>query len=173
MLLIFKSSFRGREDRELRAKLARELPGIANWALAGLRRLRANRGKFTIGAKGRAASLELALSQSPALRFAKTHLIVTGDPADYVPLSTVYKVYSDWAVFDEELGPKEKRSRDDFKNDLVAALQARGVYHARRRWHGARPKLGKGKIVRGFFGFRMRVSSHDGTRSTSKSHATY
>src|SRR5205807_2637736 len=33
--LIFERSWRGKEDRELRAKLTRELPGIANWALDG------------------------------------------------------------------------------------------------------------------------------------------
>jgi P4 family phage/plasmid primase-like protien len=42
----FDASFVGREDKELASKLLGELPGIANWALAGLRRLRAN-GRFT------------------------------------------------------------------------------------------------------------------------------
>jgi phage/plasmid-associated DNA primase len=56
LVLIFETSFEGREDRELSDKLRGELPGIANRALEGLRRLRANGGKFTVGEKGKAAA---------------------------------------------------------------------------------------------------------------------
>ena len=154
--IMFESTFEGREDRELSSKLRAELPGIANHALAGLARLRTN-GAFTVGAKGVAAARELAESQSPALRFANARLIVTGNPADYVSLTTVFEAYEQWAIYAESLGSRERRNRDDFKSDLVAALMARGVRHGRQRWHDpAKPKLGKGKIVRGFFGFRMK-----------------
>jgi putative DNA primase/helicase len=40
VLLKFTTSFEGREDRGMDVKLARELPAIFNWALAGLTRLR-------------------------------------------------------------------------------------------------------------------------------------
>ena len=155
--LIFEQSFRGREDRELRAKLTAELPGIANWALAGLQRLRDNGGKFTIGEEGKAAARELAESQSPALRFARNSLVVTGDPDDFVPLPEVYAAYTQWALYTEELSPREKRNRDDFKNDLVAALMSRRVRYTRRRWHDpSKPKGRKGDRVWGFFGFRLK-----------------
>jgi putative DNA primase/helicase len=42
----FDVSFKGREDTKLLSKLLPELPGIAVWALEGLRRLRSN-GRFT------------------------------------------------------------------------------------------------------------------------------
>jgi putative DNA primase/helicase len=45
ILLRFYESFIGREDRDLDEKLASELPGILNWALDGLDRLR-DRGLF-------------------------------------------------------------------------------------------------------------------------------
>jgi putative DNA primase/helicase len=41
--LVFKKSFIGREDRDLDAKIGRELPAILKWALDGLRRLEARR----------------------------------------------------------------------------------------------------------------------------------
>ena len=81
IVLRFESSFIGREDRTLRDRLLAELPGIANWAIEGLERLR-NNGRFTIGTAGRIASRELAEAQSPALRYANARLQVTGDAAD-------------------------------------------------------------------------------------------
>lgn len=45
IIIPFDVSFLGREDRELDVKLCAELPGIVNWALDGLDRLR-ERGKF-------------------------------------------------------------------------------------------------------------------------------
>jgi P4 family phage/plasmid primase-like protien len=158
LLLIFRNSFRGKEDRELRSKLAAELPGIANWAMEGLRRLRDSGGKFTIGAEGKAASRELAESQSPALRFARDCLIVTGDPDDFEGLPEVYERYEQWASFVESLGSREKRNRDDFKSDLVAALTSRGVVYERRRWHDpSKPETRRAARVRGFFGFKLKA----------------
>lgn len=156
--LIYETSFRGREDFDLTGRLESELSGIANRALEGLRRLRANGGKFTAGVKMRAAIQEIAESQSPALRFAKEHLIVTGDLGDYVPLATVFDAYEDWAHYHESLGRGEKRNRDDFKNDLVSALTAQGVQYTRRRWHDpTRPERKKGELKRGFFGIRLKI----------------
>jgi P4 family phage/plasmid primase-like protien len=156
LVLIFERSFEGREDRDLSDKLRAELPGIANRALQGLARLRANAGKFTVGAKGRAAAREIAESQSPALRFARACLVITGDSADYLPVAPVFDAYEMWCSA-ESLGPRERRNRDDFKGDLVAALQSQGMRFGRKRWHDpARPKLGKGIIKRGFFGIRLK-----------------
>jgi phage/plasmid-associated DNA primase len=160
VLLIFGNSFKGKEDRDLRAKLRDELPGIANWALDGLRRLRMNGNRFTIGAEGNAASRELAESQSPALRFAHERLTVTGDLEDHVPLADAYAAYEDWAAYTEGLSSRERRNRDDFKHDLMAALMTKGVQHGRRRWHDpALPRWerhGKGERVYGFFGFKIK-----------------
>jgi putative DNA primase/helicase len=47
VMLMLKKSFLGREDVELTDKLLTELPGILNWALAGLDRLR-QRGRFVM-----------------------------------------------------------------------------------------------------------------------------
>jgi hypothetical protein len=55
LVLTFQNSFRDRMDTELRTRLAAELPGVALWALEGLRRLRANGMRFTVGERGRKA----------------------------------------------------------------------------------------------------------------------
>ena len=173
MLLEFHNSFRGKEDRALGAKLRAELPGIAAWALEGLRRLRANQGRFTIGKEGRAASRDLALSQSPALRFAARYLIVTGDPVDFAPLDVTYAAYGQWATFEEELGSREKRNRNDFKDDLIAAVAARGVRYERRRWRDPDKLKGKHGIapqVRGFTGVKLTPSALDIWRATAPAH---
>ena len=64
MILPFVVSFLGREDRTLTDKLLVELPGILNWALAGLAKLR-ERGRFA----------EPAISQE-----AKTRMLYQSDP---------------------------------------------------------------------------------------------
>jgi hypothetical protein len=76
IVLVFESTFATVKDTELGHKLKAEWSGIANWAIEGLRRLRANGNRFTIGERGRKAQQELAESQSPALRFAKESLTV-------------------------------------------------------------------------------------------------
>jgi putative DNA primase/helicase len=57
ILIRFTQSFLEREDTALRGKLAGELPGILNWAIAGLRRLR-ERGHF-IQPRSSAALIQL------------------------------------------------------------------------------------------------------------------
>ncbi|MFO0836895.1 MAG: phage/plasmid primase, P4 family [Phycisphaerae bacterium] len=46
LILPYRNSYVGREDRKLEEKLAAEIPGTINWSLEGLRRLRAQ-GRFT------------------------------------------------------------------------------------------------------------------------------
>jgi P4 family phage/plasmid primase-like protien len=155
LILKFENSFKGREDRDLRSKLEAELPGIANWALVGLDRLRANGGKFTIGERGRQVAREAAKSQSPALRFASYALQITGDPADFVKLADVHQHYKHWVSEIEDLQGGEVRGRNDLKDDLEAALLARGVkYHdAQKYWNAEK---GKASSRRGFSGIRLK-----------------
>lgn len=141
-------------DKNFSAKLKEELPGIANWALVGLRRLRA-RGHFTIGKKGRDAVRVLAEGQSPALRFANDYLVVTRDPGDFVSDADLYTFYGDWADA-EGLHGRERRNRSDFAGDLEAALVAKGVRRGAKRIHPRGTRLGKGRPVRGLRGIKLR-----------------
>ena len=142
-------------DKFFSTKLRQQLPGIANWALDGLRRLR-KQGHFTVGNKGREAVRVLAEGQSPALRFSNECLVVTGDRKDFVSLADLYVVYVDWADA-EGLRGGERRNRNDFAGDLAAALMDRGVRRGGKRVHDPRkPKVGKGRSVSGFRGLKIR-----------------
>lgn len=156
LVLIFESSFAKVKDTELGNKLRAEWSGIANWALEGLQRLRANGNRFTVGERGRKAQQELAEAQSPALRFATECLVVTGDEADAVPLAVVYRAYEHWAIHEEGMSGREQRNKTDFKADLIAALGERGVRFdskLARRWRDPRAKAthGKGVVMRRWF----------------------
>lgn len=113
--------------------------------------------RFSVGAKGLAALRDIELSQSPALRFAEAHLDVTGNLDDFGGSNNlVHANYDIWAG-EEGLHGRERRNRDDFKHDLLAALGPRGVIYDQRRWHDPnKPRSGKGKRVRGWFGFKLK-----------------
>jgi hypothetical protein len=155
--LVFTNSFVGKEDRELRNKLTAELPGICNWALAGLRRLRENGNRFTVGDKGKRMALDMKMGQSPALRFARDHLNVTGDASDFAPLDLAFERYLLWTT-EEGLSARERRNRDDFKTDLAAALMSKGVRYDRRRWKepGASYSVKAAPRMRGFVGVKLK-----------------
>lgn len=67
-ILDFTRCFVGREDFDLRDKLVAEAPGIAVWALEGLRRLR-KQGRFTVPASSRASLQEWRTATSPTSSF--------------------------------------------------------------------------------------------------------
>lgn len=69
MLVIeFTRSFRGKEDRSLKTRLPQEAPGVAVWALEGLRRLR-DRGGFTTPESSRMVLEEFRKLSSPISEF--------------------------------------------------------------------------------------------------------
>ena len=83
----FEMSFVGREDIHLEEKLLAELPGIANWALAGLKRLRAAVGKFTLGEGHKRLASQYAADTSPIMAWVRSEMVVhrRADPGDLPP----------------------------------------------------------------------------------------
>jgi P4 family phage/plasmid primase-like protien len=162
LVFTFEKSFAGKEDVTLRDRLTAELPGIANWSIEGLKRLRQQR-KFTVGEKGKAAQHQVKLSQSPALRFATECLVVTGKAEDVVPVPLAFDVYGEWALR-ESLSTRERRNKNDFKEDMIAALRARGVRYAanQTRWHDPfKPSGGIGERIKGrFIGVKLKSGVH-------------
>ncbi len=98
LIFPFDVSFLGREDRDLTDKLAGELAGILNWAIVGLRRLRA-RGRF---------------EQHKDMADAKKRMLYAGDPlrafieerAIVVPNAKVHKsvLYSSYQAYCATVG---------------------------------------------------------------------
>lgn len=83
----FEMSFVGREDIHLEEKLLAELPGIANWALAGLKRLREAGGRFTLGNGHRKLASQYAADTSPIMAWVRSEMVVhrRADPGDLPP----------------------------------------------------------------------------------------
>jgi putative DNA primase/helicase len=85
LLLQFNRSFAGHEDYALKDKLRTELAGISNWALEGLRRLRAN-GRFSEPTAMIQAIQGFKRDSSPTLAFIQDCLMVENrlNPGDLV-----------------------------------------------------------------------------------------
>ena len=86
-----------KQDKKLTEKLTKELPGIFNWALKGLKRLNKH-GRFTESAVVKAATEEYKLECNPVRLF----LIDLGLQADaseekFVEVSDLYGSYAQWS----------------------------------------------------------------------------
>ena len=89
----FNRSFKDRPDYGLPAKLAAEIQGIANWALAGLRRLR-ERGAFTVPPSSYKALQEWTLLNSPVASFLEECTDI--DPQGEVTKSELFDCWAGW-----------------------------------------------------------------------------
>jgi putative DNA primase/helicase len=94
LMLVYPNSFLGKEDRTLDAKLQQELPGILNWALAGLDRLTAT-GLFTQPGEVADAVRELEEQVSPILGFIRDCCEV-GVGLE-VRTDVLYRAYQRWS----------------------------------------------------------------------------
>lgn len=156
IVLTFDNSWRGKKtmDPHLREKLDAELPGIANWALEGLKRLR-ERGRFTIGKQGRVAADQIGDGQSVAKRFAKSELVVTGNESDFERLDDVYERFRYWADNIEYLDPRERRNKSDFRADLESRFRSEGLRYHDQKWVRESGEK-KGRNLCGLFGVRLK-----------------
>jgi putative DNA primase/helicase len=93
ILVRMRQSFYGREDHQLTEKLLGELPGILNWAIAGLKRLR-ERGHFVQPASSREAIDTLESLASPVRAFVKECCIV--NPERQVLSDVVWAAWDAW-----------------------------------------------------------------------------
>lgn len=104
ILLPFPVDFTGREDRELPGKLRTELPGILNWALEGLRRLR-ELGDFPVD--GTASGLMETWKRRSDSLYWFVQEVVTVDPNGWVPKEDFFEVYRAFCE-EHDLRPKTK-----------------------------------------------------------------
>ena len=114
IVLRFPNSFLGREDPDLTARLLTELPGILNWALDGLARLRAA-GRFV---QPRASADLLQRWEdlsSPIKAFLRTECVV--DPEAVVDRDVIFGAWKDWCA---DQGYGRAGSKASFGKHLVA-----------------------------------------------------
>lgn len=90
----FSQSFVGREDWHLEEKLTPEIPGIAVWALIGLKRLRET-GQFTVPTSSRIAMQEWRISNSPIASFIDE--CTQAEPKGEVVQEELWDCWSKWS----------------------------------------------------------------------------
>ena len=134
IMLIMQRSFYGVEDPDLTKKLCTELPGIFNWALDGLERLR-ERGRFQQPAASEDAVREMEDLSSPMGAFVRERCVV--GPAHEVPCDGLYQAWRQWC---QDHGRDRPGTTQTFSRDLRAVLPGIKV---ERPWSGggSRPRV--------------------------------
>jgi P4 family phage/plasmid primase-like protien len=136
--LVFDRSFLGAEDTTLSKRLVEELPGIAQWALEGLRRLMSN-GRFTMPESSRYEMDYMVESGSPVTRFMEEECVFekTARVADNV----LWSRYQHWCI----ANGMEQMKRKNFLQAFKDASVAQGV-------RSAKSVRIEGNDYRGFYG---------------------
>lgn len=113
---MLRQSFYGREDLGLEAKLADELPGILNWAIAGWQRL-ADRGHFVPPASSAEAVQAIEDLSSPIGAFLR-------DNCDVAPGKRVERtqLFEAWCAWCRHQGRDKPGTAAVFGRDLHARL---------------------------------------------------
>lgn len=139
----FDQSFRGREDMRLGERLVGELPGILNWALAGLDRL-TERGYFQPPASSEQLDMEVRRQASPYQAFIEDCCEIKQGVETDVP--TLLSAYNRWAL-------SEGRTRDQ----QTASGLSRGLRSADSRisTDGKRRRTESGVQARWLSGVRL------------------
>lgn len=120
-----------------------ELPGMLNWALEGLRRLRANHMQFTESAACRIALEAHRLESDPCRAFLLEHYIADKE-AKPIAVDEVYRHYQRWC---EEGGHRAPLSKPKFSREV------RRVFHL----DDSRPqRFGQSGVQRAWFGLARR-----------------
>jgi len=156
--LILTTSFYGRENPRLTDELLTEAPGIFNWALEGLDRLR-DRGHFVTPASAREAQRHLEDLASPVGAFVRDLCEVS--PALEVTTNELWAAWKAWCV-------EEGRDRPGTKVVLVRDLRAAvpGLTPVRRRDGDDRERGYRGIGLRSQSVETRTIPDHDGRMPT-------
>jgi len=136
MVLTLERSFLGHEDPGLTDRLLGELPGILNWSLGGLHRLR-RRGHFVQPTTSDEAIAEMNDLASPVGAFIRDNGRV--GPALSVPVSDLFE---SWKLWCKEQGRDQPGTLQVFGRDVRAAIPGIGMSRPRageerqRRYEG-------------------------------------
>ena len=116
IVLPLTASFYGREDPGLTDRLLCELPGVLNWSIAGLRRLR-NRGYFLQPPSAAEIVQDLEDLGSPITAFLREECSV--GPGHTVEINLLFKA---WTEFSKRQGRDHAGTAQTFGRDLRAKL---------------------------------------------------
>lgn len=148
LFLRFDRSFIGQEDEHLKDKLLPELSGIANLALAGLRRLM-ERGRFTEPAASRELAKQIRHIGNPVAGYVESRCIIDDNLA--TPTTTLF---ADWEKWADEMDAEPMTPRK-FGEHLLATVQS-----VRKTQNiGGRKVAGKAKRPFCFVGIGLKESA--------------
>lgn len=130
-LIPFNRTFTDKEkDVELTAKLLREMPGILNWAIEGLKRLRAN-GRFTPSAAADGALRDYRKASNPVVQWLTDETNDAPEGLFPTKASVAYSRYKLWA---EKNGQKAENStafgRELTRLGVKKEQSYRGVFYS-------------------------------------------
>jgi putative DNA primase/helicase len=146
VLLPLSRSWLGKEDHQLETRLCTELPGILNWALAGLERLTfTNHNRFTRLEAADEAIIAMRDLASPVGAFVRERCKLGAD--EQIEVGALYEAYRSWCQDNEHPKP----SKQVFGRDLRAATPSTRVGQV-----GAR-----GSQIRIYKGITLRPSGED------------
>lgn len=140
LIIPFNRSFLGSEDPTLLKRLLAELPGICNWAIEGLQRLRAT-GRFTDPAIAREERQEMLEQQAPLLAFIREQCVLDSTGAAFT--ADLYNRYSLWCVQNGMKAVSANRFTRDMKTTLRGhSVTKKAIYR-------------DGRTAQGFEGLRL------------------
>jgi P4 family phage/plasmid primase-like protien len=142
LLLPFNKSALGNEDPTLLNRLLTEMPGICNWAIEGLQRLRAT-GRFTEPAICREERDDMLEQQAPLLTFIRQECDIA--PMHTVSTADLYNRYVLWCTQNGQKAGGHNR----FTRELKSTLRAKGVVK--------KPVSINGRTVNGFEGLSLKA----------------
>lgn len=153
----FFNTYLGREDRNLEHRLLAELPGIANWAIVGLARLRSER-RFNVPAMSQSIQDSFKRLSSPIAAFMED--CVEQHPSFSASTSNVYAAWVGWC----------KAHGNAACNDARFGERLRSVNPAIER---IRPRQTDGSRPYHYQGIRLAPqgweNAHEGTKLLSRS----
>jgi putative DNA primase/helicase len=135
VVLQMTESFLGKEEHDLSAKLAEELPGILLWALDGLKRLR-ERGHFKPPERSSEVVRELADLSSPMRAFVRDCCVV-----ESLRSVGVGDVFDEWKRWCEDTGASVG-TKQTFGRNLRSVVP--NLETNQERFHGVRQRRYKG-----------------------------
>ncbi|AIC96502.1 DNA primase family protein [Shouchella lehensis] len=134
MIIPFRRTFRGSEkDVTLSKHLKEELPGILNWAILGLKRLRANQYQFSNSQLIQDLHEGYYSEQNPVADFFDDH--VTVNLRERTKQADFYKHYIQWLDL-QGIDDKGTRSRQLFWRNFKIVLEARNIPYTRKKVQG-------------------------------------
>lgn len=143
IVIVLEQSFFGREDLSLKDRIAAELPGILNWAIAGYRRLKERR-HFIQPKSGAEAIEDLEMLGSPVSAFVKECCEVAHGFE-----TSVDAVFEKWKTWCQQDNRREPGTKQRFGRDLKASVA--GLKVVQHRDGGDRERFYSGLKLKPFW----------------------